>query len=124
MGSKETRLIPKHACTGRLVIVALSAQPPGVNELCVCVCISESSRARSGFTLILSEQSRTSGASSLPLHRVSSHRRTGPISCFSHLPRRSDELITGTVYVAGSLWSTCFTWSPKQTDKRQPMSRR
>jgi len=23
----------------RLVIVALSAQPPGVNELCVCVCI-------------------------------------------------------------------------------------
>jgi hypothetical protein len=37
MGSKETRRIPKHACTGRLVIVALSAQPPGVNELCVCV---------------------------------------------------------------------------------------
>jgi hypothetical protein len=36
MGSKETRRIPKHACTGRLVIVALSAQPPGVNELCVC----------------------------------------------------------------------------------------
>ena len=35
MGSKETRRIPKHACTGRLVIVALSAQPPGVNELCV-----------------------------------------------------------------------------------------
>jgi hypothetical protein len=29
--------MPKHACTGRLVIVALSAQPPGVNELCVCV---------------------------------------------------------------------------------------
>jgi hypothetical protein len=42
MGSKETRLIPKHACTGRLVIVALSAQPPGVNELCVCVCVSPS----------------------------------------------------------------------------------
>jgi hypothetical protein len=39
MGSKETRGIPKHACTGRLVIVALSAQPPGVNELCVCVCV-------------------------------------------------------------------------------------
>lgn len=39
MGSKETRRIPKHACTGRLVIVALSAQPPGVNELCVCVCV-------------------------------------------------------------------------------------
>ncbi len=39
MGSKETRLIPKHACTGRLVIVALSAQPPGVNEFCVCVCV-------------------------------------------------------------------------------------
>jgi hypothetical protein len=38
MGSKETRRIPKHACIGRLVIVALSAQPPGVNELCVCVC--------------------------------------------------------------------------------------
>ena len=38
MGSKETRLIPQHACTGRLVIVALSVQPPGVNELCVCVC--------------------------------------------------------------------------------------
>ena len=37
MGSKETRLIPKHACTGRVVTVALSAQPPGVNELCVCV---------------------------------------------------------------------------------------
>ena len=39
MGSKETRRIPKHACTGRLVIVALSAEPPGVNELCVCVCV-------------------------------------------------------------------------------------
>jgi hypothetical protein len=39
MGSKETQRIPKHACTGRLVIVALSAQPPGVNELCVCVCV-------------------------------------------------------------------------------------
>jgi hypothetical protein len=39
MGSKETRLILKQACTGRLVIVALSAQPPGVNELCVCVCM-------------------------------------------------------------------------------------
>ena len=39
MGSKETRLIPKHACTGRIVIVALSVQPPGVNELCVCVCV-------------------------------------------------------------------------------------
>ena len=38
MGSKETRRILKHACTGRLAIVALSAQPPGVNELCVCVC--------------------------------------------------------------------------------------
>jgi hypothetical protein len=37
MGSKEIRRIPKHACIGRLVIVALSAQPPGVNELCVCV---------------------------------------------------------------------------------------
>lgn len=36
MGFKETRRITKHACTGRLVIVALSAQPPGVNELCVC----------------------------------------------------------------------------------------
>ena len=40
MGSKETRRILKHACTGRLAIVALSAQPPGVNELCVCVCVS------------------------------------------------------------------------------------
>ena len=39
MGSKETRRIPKHACTGRLVIVALSAEPPGFNELCVCVCV-------------------------------------------------------------------------------------
>ena len=47
MGSKETRSIPKHACTGRLVIVALSAQPPGVNELCVCVCVYPStSRGR------------------------------------------------------------------------------
>jgi hypothetical protein len=36
MGSNETRRMPKHACTDRLVIVALSAQPPGVNELCVC----------------------------------------------------------------------------------------
>jgi hypothetical protein len=25
-------------CIDRLVLVALSAQPPGVNELCVCVC--------------------------------------------------------------------------------------
>ena len=39
MGSKETRQMFKYACTGRLVIVALSAQPPGVNELCVCVCV-------------------------------------------------------------------------------------
>jgi len=44
MGSKETRRIPKHTCIGRLVIVALSAQPPGVNELCVCVyvCVTAS----------------------------------------------------------------------------------
>lgn len=39
MGSKETRRILKHARTGILVIVALSVQPPGVNELCVCVCV-------------------------------------------------------------------------------------
>ena len=39
MGSKETRRIPRNACSGRLVIVALSAQPLGVNELCVCVCV-------------------------------------------------------------------------------------
>jgi hypothetical protein len=26
-------------CIDRLVLVALSAQPPGVNELCVCVCV-------------------------------------------------------------------------------------
>jgi hypothetical protein len=31
--------ILKHACTGRIVIVALSAQPPGVNKLFVCVCV-------------------------------------------------------------------------------------
>lgn len=29
--------LPKHSCTGKLVIVALSGQPPGFNELCVCV---------------------------------------------------------------------------------------
>jgi len=37
MGSKETRRIPKNACTGRLVTVALSAQPPGANELSLCI---------------------------------------------------------------------------------------
>jgi hypothetical protein len=26
-------------CIGKSVLVALSAQPPGVNELCVCVCV-------------------------------------------------------------------------------------
>jgi hypothetical protein len=26
-------------CIVRSVIVALSAEPPGVNELCVCVCV-------------------------------------------------------------------------------------
>lgn len=36
MGSKETRHILGHVYIDRLVIVALSAQPPGVNELCVC----------------------------------------------------------------------------------------
>jgi len=34
---RKTRRILKHACIGRLAIVALSARPPGVNQLCVCV---------------------------------------------------------------------------------------
>ena len=50
MGSKETRLIPKHACTGRLAIVALSVQPPGVNELCVCVCVCVAKKRIIRFT--------------------------------------------------------------------------
>ena len=37
MGSKETQQIFKYACTGKSVIVALSAQPPGVNDLGVCM---------------------------------------------------------------------------------------
>jgi hypothetical protein len=53
MGSKETRLIPKHACTGRLVIVALSAQPPGVNELCVCVQRTALIRVLSAFRTVV-----------------------------------------------------------------------
>jgi hypothetical protein len=38
MGSKETRQIYIRTCIDRSALVALSAQPPGVNELCVCVC--------------------------------------------------------------------------------------
>ena len=53
MGSKETRRIPNHARTGRLVIVALSAQPPGVNEfslsLCVCVFVCVCHREKEIF---------------------------------------------------------------------------
>jgi hypothetical protein len=36
MGLKEIR-IHCRKCISRVVIVALSAQPPGVNKLCVCV---------------------------------------------------------------------------------------
>ena len=32
----------------RIALVALSARPPGVNELCVCVCIQRSN-CNSGF---------------------------------------------------------------------------
>jgi hypothetical protein len=36
MGLKETRIHCKK-CISRSKVVALSAQPPGVNKLCVCV---------------------------------------------------------------------------------------
>lgn len=39
MGSKEIRHMHSRTCIDRSVIVALSASPPGVNELCVCVCV-------------------------------------------------------------------------------------
>jgi hypothetical protein len=35
MGLREIRIYCKK-CISRIVIVALSAQPPGVNKLCVC----------------------------------------------------------------------------------------
>jgi hypothetical protein len=37
MGLKETQQMYIRTCVDRFVIVALSAEPPGVNELCVCV---------------------------------------------------------------------------------------
>lgn len=37
-GLQEDTHIFKHTCTSRLVIVAHSSQPPGGNEVCVCVC--------------------------------------------------------------------------------------
>jgi hypothetical protein len=37
MGLKEIQHMYVRTCIGRSVLVALSAQPPGVNELCVCV---------------------------------------------------------------------------------------
>jgi hypothetical protein len=39
MGSKEIRHMYIRTCIDRSVIVALSAWPPGANELCVCVCV-------------------------------------------------------------------------------------
>jgi hypothetical protein len=36
-------------CVDRLVLVALSAQPPGVNELCVCVASSSGRRLALDF---------------------------------------------------------------------------
>jgi hypothetical protein len=39
MSLKEIR-IHRRKCISRVVIVALSAQPPGVNKLCVCVTIN------------------------------------------------------------------------------------
>ena len=38
MGLKEIKIQFKK-CIYRLEIAALSAQPPGVNKLCVCVCV-------------------------------------------------------------------------------------
>jgi hypothetical protein len=37
MGPKETQQMYSRTCIDRSAIVALSAEPPGVNELCVCV---------------------------------------------------------------------------------------
>lgn len=37
MGPKETQQMYIRTCIDRSAIVALSAEPPGVNELCVCV---------------------------------------------------------------------------------------
>jgi hypothetical protein len=37
MGPKETQQMYIRTCIDRSVIVALSAEPPGVNELCVCI---------------------------------------------------------------------------------------
>ena len=38
MGSNESQNCIYYDMYSSLAIVALSAQPPGVNELCVCVC--------------------------------------------------------------------------------------
>jgi hypothetical protein len=37
MGPKETQQMYIRTCIDRSAIVALSAEPPGVNELCVCI---------------------------------------------------------------------------------------
>ena len=39
MGSEETQYYIYYGMYSRSEIVALSAWPPGVNKLCVCVCI-------------------------------------------------------------------------------------
>lgn len=39
MGSNESQTCIYYDMYSSLATVALSAQPPGVNELCVCVCI-------------------------------------------------------------------------------------
>lgn len=39
MGSNESQNCIYYDMYSSLAIVALSAQPPGVNELCVCVCV-------------------------------------------------------------------------------------
>jgi hypothetical protein len=44
MGPKETQQMYIRTCIDRSVIVALSAEPPGVNELCVCVPFPSSPR--------------------------------------------------------------------------------
>ena len=46
MGSNESQNCIYYDMYSSLAIVALSAQPPGVNELCVCVCVHQVARER------------------------------------------------------------------------------
>ena len=52
MGSNESQNCIYYDMYSSLAIVALSAQPPGVNELCVCVYVKTGKEASSSHFLL------------------------------------------------------------------------